>query len=129
MNLITILGICIIAAILSVILRENKYEYAIILSITAGAIIFLSLLSSMLNSFFEIRSIIAKAGIDSSYFLIAFKALGICIITGFTADICRDFGQTALAGRAELAGRCAIFLISLPLLSSLLSAAYSFIGN
>lgn len=129
MNLITILGICIIAAILSVILRENKYEYAIILSITAGAIIFLSLLGSMLNSFFEIRSIIAKAGIDSSYFLIAFKALGICIITGFTADICRDFGQTALAGRAELAGRCAIFLISIPLLSSLLSAAYSFIGK
>ena len=129
MNLITILGICIIAAILSAILRENKYEYAIILSIAAGAMIFLSVLSSMLNSFFEIKNIINKAGIDSSYFLIAFKALGICIITGFTADICRDFGQTALAGRAELVGRCAIFLISLPLLSSLLETAVSFMGN
>lgn len=129
MNLITILGICIIAAILATVLRENKLEYAIILSVAAGAIIFLYMLNSMLNSFFEIRNIIGKAGIDSSYFLVAFKALGICIITGFTADLCRDFGQTALAGRAELAGRCAIFLISLPLLSSLLEAAYSFIGN
>lgn len=129
MNIITILGICIISAILATILRENKYEYAIILSIVAGAIIFLSVLKNTLNSFFEIETIIRKAGIDSSYFLIAFKALGICVITGFTADLCRDFGQTALAGRAELAGRCAIFIISLPLLSSLLEAAYSFIGK
>jgi len=129
MNLTAILGVCIIAAILAVILRENKFEYAIILSLVAGAVIFLSLLDGMLNSFFEIRNIISKIGIDSSYFIIAFKALGICIITGFIADLCRDFGQTALAGRAELAGRCAIFLISLPLISSLLEAAYSFIGN
>lgn len=129
MNLITILGICIISAILATVLRENKLEYAIILSIIAGGIIFLSVLGSMLNSFFEIRNIISKAGIDSSYFLVAFKALGICVITGFTADLCRDFGQTALAGRAEFAGRCAIFLISLPLISSLLEAAYSFIGK
>ena len=100
MNLITILGICIISAILATVLRENKLEYAIILSIIAGGIIFLSVLGSMLNSFFEIRNIISKAGIDSSYFLVAFKALGICVITGFTADVCRDFGQTALAGRA-----------------------------
>ncbi|MBO5909697.1 MAG: stage III sporulation protein AD [Clostridia bacterium] len=129
MNLTAILGVCIIAAILAVILRENKYEYAIILSLVAGAVIFLSLLDGMLNSFFEIRNIISEIGIDSSYFITAFKALGVCIITGFTADLCRDFGQTALAGRAELAGRCAIFLISLPLISSLLEAAYSFIGN
>ena len=129
MNLIQILGICLIAAILAVILRENKYEYAIILSLVAGSGILISILSGMLDSLFEIRSIISGAGIDSSYFLVAFKALGICIITGFTADLCRDFGQTALAGKAELAGRCAIFLISLPLLSSLLKAAYSFIGN
>ena len=129
MNLIQILGICLIAAILAVILRENKYEYAIILSLVAGSGILISILSGMLDSLFEIRSIISGAGIDSSYFLVAFKALGICIITGFTADLCRDCGQTALAGKAELAGRCAIFLISLPLLSSLLKAAYSFIGN
>ena len=129
MNLTAILGVCLITAILAIILRENKYEYAIILSLLAGSVILLSLLSNMLNSFFEIRNIISKAGIDNEYFLVAFKALGICIITGFTADLCRDFGQTALAGRAELAGRCAIFLISLPLLTSLLKAAYSFIGN
>ena len=129
MNLITIFGICIIAAILATVLKENKSEYAIILSILAGGLIFLYILGNMLNSFFEIRNILGKAGIDSSYFIVAFKALGICIITGFIADLCRDFGQTALAGRAELAGRCAIFLISLPLLTSLLEAAYSFIGN
>ena len=129
MNLITILGICVIAAILATFLRENKNEYSIILSIVAGSVIFIYILVNMLNSFFEIRNILGSAGIDSSYFLVAFKALGICIITGFTADLCRDFGQTALAGRAELAGRCAIFLISLPLIYSLLDAAYSFIGN
>ena len=128
MSLLTVLGICIISAVLGVILKQYKPEYALFLAIVSGIIIFFFLLAQVLNPIFEIRNIIANRGIDTSYFLVAFKALGICVITGFVSDICKDFGQNALAGKAEFAGRCAIFLISLPLLKGLLEAAYSFVG-
>ena len=128
MNLTTVLGICLVTAVLGVILKQYKPEYALFIAIVSGIIIFFYLLAQVISPVFEIRDIISKQGIDTSYFLVAFKALGICIITGFVSDICKDFGQNALAGKAEFAGRCAIFLLSLPLLKGLLEAAYSFIG-
>lgn len=128
MNITTVLGLCLVAAVLGVVLKQYKPEYALFIAIASGIIIFFYLLAEVIRPVFEIRNIIAKQGIDTSYFLVAFKALGICIITGFVSDICKDFGQNALAGKAEFAGRCAIFLLSLPLLKGLLEAAYSFIG-
>ncbi len=127
MNLTSVLGICIITAVLGVILKEYKPEYALSVAIIAGSVIFFYLLAQVIKPVFEIRNLIASKGVDTSYFLVAFKALGICIITGFVSDICKDFGQSALAGKAEFAGRCAIFILSLPLLKELLEMAFSFI--
>ncbi len=128
MSLTTVLGILLVSAILGVILKQYKPEYALFVAIITGIIVFFYLLAEVLSPVFEIRNMISNRGIDTSYFSVAFKALGICIITGFVSDICKDFGQNALAGKAEFAGRCAIFLLSLPLLKGLLEAAYSFIG-
>ena len=129
MSLVTVFGILIIAAILAVILGQYKSEYALAVAITAGTIVFLGCISSVLEPMFRLCELILEAGIKTSYFSVAFKTLGICLVTGFVADICRDFGQTALAGFALTAGKCAIFVISVPILSELLSAAYSFINR
>lgn len=72
---------------------------------------------------------IESYGIDNSYFKVALKALGIGYITAFIADSCRDAGQTALALKAELAGKCAIFLLSVPLVLSILETAIGFVND
>ncbi|MFQ8952752.1 MAG: SpoIIIAC/SpoIIIAD family protein [Oscillospiraceae bacterium] len=51
----------------------------------------------------------------------ALKALGIGYITGFIADACRDGDRQALR-KAELAGKCAVFIL-LPLIASILETA------
>jgi len=66
---------------------------------------------------------VEEAGLDTKYFTVILKALGICLRTGFISDACRDAGQQALASRAELAGRCAVFIVSLPLLEQILGTA------
>lgn len=128
MEITTTLGICITATVLAVVLRQYKAEYALAVAAVAGVIVFLSLISSVFRPVMELRDILLDAGIKTSYFAVALKTLGICFITGFISDICRDFGQTALAGWSETVGKCAIFIMSVPILSELLSAAYSFIG-
>lgn len=129
MEVLPVLGICITAAILAVILARYKAEYALAVAAVAGTLIFFGLISSVLESAYELRELIARAGISSAYFSVALKTLGICLVTGFVADLCRDFGQTALASWAETAGKCVIFVMSLPILTELLGAAYSFIGK
>ena len=128
MNIISALGIILVAAVLSVILRQYKAEYAVAVSVAAGAIIFSDVVFSVLKPLLTLRDLAVKSGVDSRYFSIALKALGICLITGLISDICNDFGQTALGNFAKTAARSVIFIMSVPLLCELLDAALRFIG-
>lgn len=128
MNITALLGICIIATAAAVLLKNYKPEYALTVAVVAGIVMFVTALLSVVNSLGRLRSLIENTGIEMSYFKVAFKALGICVVTGFVADICRDFGQTSLASRAEFVGKCAVFILSVPLLTTILEIAYGFIN-
>lgn len=129
MKLTVILGIIIISAVFATLLRQYKGEYALLVSVLAGGAVLLTLIFKISDGLYSLLNTALGFGMSGAYFTIVFKALGICIITGFIADLCRDAGQSALATRAELAGRCAVFLLSLPLLTSLLDTAKRIIGQ
>ena len=126
MRLVSVLGICIIAAAVSVLLKRYSMEYSLLISLIAGAIILVMLISGISGKLLELQNIASQYS-AASFYIIAVKALGICILTGFIADTCREAGQLSLASKAEFAGRCAIFIISVPMLTSLLGTAYEFI--
>ncbi len=66
-----------------------------------------------------VRNIFSRAGADKEYLTILFKAMGICYITQFACDICKDSGENALASHAELAGKISLMLLALPLFDTL----------
>lgn len=78
---------------------------------------FLTIFSSVIT---EVSSIFSQAGISDSYISLIFKAVSICLITQITCEICRDSGETAIASAAEIWGRGAVTVISLPLVKVLL---------
>lgn len=125
MSLVVVLGVCIIAAALSVVLKEQKPEFSLLVSLVASAVIVIFLVADVSDRLLEIRNAVSASA--ASFFLVALKALGICVITGFVADSCRQAGQISLASKAELAGRCAVFILSAPMLISLLNMALGFI--
>ncbi len=49
------------------------------------------------------------------YGSILLKGLGVCLLTQTAADSCRDAGETALAGKAELTGKITLLAMSVPL--------------
>lgn len=122
-----ILAICLIAAVLCVILKQKKSEYAVLVSVAAGIIIALYVINSLALVAGTIQSALEEYGVETAYFKVALKALGIGYITSFIADACKDAGQTSLALKAELAGKSAVFLLSLPLIISVLKTAVGFI--
>lgn len=46
------------------------------------------------------------------------KALGVCVVSKICGDVCRDAGQTAIAGVVELAGTVTALVCALPLLTA-----------
>ena len=124
--LIKVLAAVTICACFGVALNTQKPEYSFLLSIVCGASVVLALLDTLLPSVTRLKSLFEKAEGVSAYFSFALKALGIGYLTGFIADTCRDFGQSSLAAKAELAGKCAIFILCVPLVTSILEAALKF---
>ena len=62
----------------------------------------------------------ALSGLGGVYFLPVAKCAVIGIVTKGAADLCRDGGQSAMAGAVELGGAAAALVVSLPLLNALL---------
>lgn len=127
-SVIKVIAFLIIAASLVVTVGVHKPEYAIILSLACGAAVMIFMFDFLVSPISRLRAVFEKSGGVSPYFSVAVKALGISYITGFAADTCRDFGQTALASKAEFAGRCAIFVLCVPPAVSVLEAALKFSG-
>ena len=126
---LSLLALCVLAALICIVLSGYKSEYSFAAVIAAGAFITVSLLREVVPAVKELSLLADSAGLENEYLEIAVKSLGVCFLTQFAADTCRDFGQSALAGKAEFVGKCAVFLLSLPMLKSILQTAVSLLGG
>lgn len=124
---VKILSILLISGILSVALKKDNPEYSAVIGLSAGVVTTLLIFASVGESISYLIEKIESYGIKTEYFSVALKSLGIGYITSFVADACRDCGQTSLASKAELAGKTAIFVISMPLLMTVLDIAVGFL--
>ena len=77
----------------------------------------------------SLRRLLEAGGVSSAYLSVVLKAAGICFITQLTADTCRDAGETALAGKAELAGRVLMLLTAVPLLEDVLTLVTTLVNG
>lgn len=103
-------------------------EYAMVLSAVSSAAMLIAILAAASGIIEELDGIFQKSNLDNSVFKAVLKALGLCYITNFASDTCRDFGQTSLASKVELAGKISIVILTLPLINSILSVALELIG-
>lgn len=129
MEVAVIAGVAVIAAILSAVLKRYHQEYAILVTIGAGILLLLGILSSITPILEKLEQMISLAGIEGDSLSILLKALGICFLAQFAADSCRDAGESALAAKVELAGKAAVVVLSLPLFENIASTALSLIGR
>lgn len=123
-----IAGAAIIAAAISVLIKQYKPEYSLAVNLGAGVIILLFVLVSAAPIISELRSLIGQTGVNAEYIVILLKALGICFVTQLAADICRDSGAASIASKVETAGKVAVLLSALPLFERILGIAKALIN-
>jgi stage III sporulation protein AD len=115
MNILSIAGIAVTAAALAVLLRQYRQEYALVLGLAAGVLIFALILTKVQPAFNEINKLMSGANVSTQYMSILIKSLGVCFVAQLASDACRDAGESAIASKVELAGKFAVLLIALPL--------------
>jgi stage III sporulation protein AD len=55
------------------------------------------------------------------------KVIGICLVTEFTANVCRDSGSSSLAGTVTLTGKILVTIAALPMYSDILNVVLELI--
>lgn len=115
----------VIIAVFCVLLKRVSAEYAIICSL-CGCVFFVMLASGEIYSLFsEFYSMAEESGIDSGFINIVLKITGISYIGQFSAHLCRDAGETAIASNVELCTKVIVMVVGMPVITSLFSVISS----
>ena len=120
MEIFQIVGIGLVATILIVIIKQTKPEFAILISIAAGVIIFSMLLSKLVYVIDTISSLSSRADVNISYFNTILKIIGMAYLVEFASQISRDAGQDSIAMKIELGGKILIMVLAIPILLALM---------
>ena len=113
-------AVAVLAAAVALLLRRSNPE----LQVPLAAAVCCFVLWGSLRLLEPVREVLERAaalsGLGGVYFLPVAKCAVIGIVTKGAADLCRDGGQSAMAGAVELGGAAAALVVSLPLLAALL---------
>lgn len=120
MEIVQIVGIGIIATILAVLLKQEKPEISLQISIVTGLLIFIFVISKLSYVVRVLSNLAQRIDIDFIYFSTILKIIGIAYIAEFGAQISRDAGEETIASKIELAGKIIIMALSVPILLAVL---------
>lgn len=118
MSWIQIVGMVVCVVVLLAVLRQYNPTYAVAAGLASCGMLLIVTLSAM-TPLLEYLSQLARILSDAQLQVLA-KAAGIALTAQLARDVCKDAGQSALAGQVELAGRVLILLAAMPLFGQLL---------
>lgn len=121
-------AVVLVVAVLAVTLRAARPDFALLLGIAAGVLLSMVVLRTLDEALVLVQELLVYASPQGDMAVLLGKALGVCLLTQFTADVCRDAGESALASHAEFAGKCAMLVLALPLFRQLAELAAQLMG-
>ena len=120
MSIIRLCGVAIISVVAAVLVKRVKADFGAFVSIIAAVVIFGAAVSAVA----PLTSYVSELAETSGFGIYAetiIKSLAVTLLAQTTGDICRDCGENAVAGKIEFAAKCAIMLLSLPVIKNILS--------
>lgn len=117
MEIIQIVGVGMIAAILALIIKEQKPLFAFVLVTFTGIVIFLFLIGKITEVVRLLEQLATQSNINMIFLKAILKIIGIAYIAEFGAQIVRDAGQESIAAKIELSGKILIMFMAIPIIT------------
>ena len=124
--MLKITGIVVCEILAYTLLKQYKPEYAILSEAVCGVIL-LFVVSDELERVLDLfGELFTQTGVGREYISVLLKALGVALTVQFTADLCRDAGDSAAASKVEFAGKVLIAAASIPLIEGVVGLIMGF---
>ena len=88
MEVMRIVGIGLIGAILSILLRNSKPEFSMLIPVVVSFTVLACAMPYLIRITEELSRMASSAGINSSYMRIVIKVIGISYLVCITAELC-----------------------------------------
>ncbi|MBO5230320.1 MAG: hypothetical protein J6B52_02745 [Clostridia bacterium] len=129
MDIVKIAFVGILTVLLYGLLRQIKPEIAPLIVLGGAAVILITLTDSLLNVSGSVDDMMSLAGLEKENVSLLMKALGICVVTQFAADICYDNSCSSIAAAVELAGRVGAVALAMPMIKTVAQIAIGLING
>lgn len=129
MDIIKIAMLGIGGVLLAMLLKQQKSEYALYISLTAAILILVFSVNRLQIVMETIQKIESYTHIDGSFVKIMIKMIGITYVAEFASGICKDAGFSAVGNQIEMFGKFSIMAVSVPVLLTLIETIEGFIGT
>lgn len=126
MDIVKIAVLGIVGALLAMMLKGQKKEYELFVTLGVSLCIFYFIISKLELVLAVINRMQEYVELDTGYIAILMKMIGITYVSEFSANLCRDAGYQAVAGQIEMFGKLSILVISMPVLLVLLETLEGF---
>ncbi len=127
MSIFQICALGIIAVFAVILLRDSGAPHPESIVIILGIIVFVRIADSVAGIVEFVFNISEGTGV-ADYVKVLVKAAGIAYIVDFAAGLCRDAGECSVAAYVEMAGRCEIVLLTLPIAKELLEISFGMLN-
>jgi stage III sporulation protein AD len=117
MDILQIVGLGLVATFLTLIVKEQKPIFALVLATVTGIIIFLYLIGKIAEVIAVLERMAVQANVNLVYLETVLKIIGIAYVAEFGAQVTRDAGQGAIASKIELAGKVLILVMAIPIIT------------
>ncbi len=119
MNIIQMASITVCTIMLALIVKGNNPMAAVMISIAGCLFLIVNVIARLSVIIGRINLLTGYITVNREYMNIILKVIGICYVTQFTSDICRDSGFNAIASQLEIFCKLSIAAISLPVIIAL----------
>lgn len=116
MEIVQIVGLGLVATVLSLVIKEQKPMFAFLLAVASGVIIFSFLIDKISVVIRILERLAVQADLNMVFLETILKIIGIAYIAEFGAQMTRDAGQGAIASKIELAGKILILVMAVPII-------------
>ena len=114
--------------VITAVLKSVKSEMTMLVAAGVSVLILFYILSGLSVIVEQLKMLQGYIGISGKYIGILVKMIGISYMTQLAADICRDNGQSAVAGQLEVFCKITIAALGMPVVLTLFEVVTKCIG-
>lgn len=115
----------IIGVLLAIKLKSLNSPFWVYLSLALSVFILFYIINRLSFVLDFLNGVMDDIGLESGYFEILIKIVGISYLCEFTSNICRESGFLAVASQIEIGGKLTMMVMSMPILMAIVETITS----